>query len=469
MVRSTTVTTVKLSLKCGDLALQLVMFDTICTLPLQSDLFAQVIHPSEPLFAVGLSSGHVQAYKLPSDADAIDSASQDSSESPTKTTNLINGHGSAPLTSSLRRSSSASVSESGLGSIDTIWSTKRHKGSCRCLTFSHDGDICYSAGTDGLVKSFMTETGKVVGKFAIPGVRDTDAPSVLHALSPQALLLGTDSGILYLLDTRQGGKEIVSKASQTWNPHGEEHINALVPLPASEASTSGFPKQWVTVGGSTLAVTDLRKGTIATSEDQEIELTSVSLVQGLKKGGTSVGEKVLVGQGDGVVSLWEKGVWDDLDERMVVDRSGLSIESLVEVPFGFGSGKLKMDERLVAAGLEDGRVRFLRIGRNGVLNDMDAKHDEIDGVVGLGFDIEGRMISGGGQTVKVWTEAKGLPGGGRSAGTKHDLSSDEDEDEDDSDMEDSSDQDEKPKARRKKRKGNKGKDKPGGKALDFSF
>merc|ERR1711939_1189133 len=117
VVRSTTVTTVKLSLKCGDLALQLVMFDTICTLPLQSDLFAQVIHPSEPLFAVGLSSGHVQAYKLPSDADAIDSASQDSSESPTKTTNLINGHGSAPLTSSLRRSSSASVSESGLGSI----------------------------------------------------------------------------------------------------------------------------------------------------------------------------------------------------------------------------------------------------------------------------------------------------------------------------------------------------------------
>jgi hypothetical protein len=320
-----------------------------------------------------------------------------------------------------------------------------------------------------LVKSFMTETGKVVGKFGIPQVRNTDAPTVLHALSPQALLLGTDSGSLYLLDTRQGGKEIVARASQKWNPHGEEHINALVPLPASEASTSGFPKQWVTVGGSTLAVTDLRKGTIVTSEDQEIELTSVSLVQGLKKGGTSVGEKILVGQGDGVVSLWEKGVWDDLDERMVVDRGGLSIESLTEVPFGFGSGKLKMNEKLVAAGLEDGRVRFLRIGRNGVLNDLDAKHDEIDGVVALGFDIEGRMISGGGQTIKVWTEAKGLPGGGRSAGTKHDLSSDDDEDEDESDMEDSSDQEEKPKARRKKRKGSKGRDKPGGKALDFSF
>ncbi|KIW20805.1 hypothetical protein PV08_01383 [Exophiala spinifera] len=451
------------------------MFDTICTLPLQSDLFAQVIHPSEPFFAVGLSSGHVQAYKLPSESHVIESASQDSSESASNNTDLINGHGSTSTPSLLRRSSSTSASESGLGSIDTVWSTKRHKGSCRCLSFSYDGEICYSAGTDGLVKSFVAETGKVVGKIAIPeisGMPELDEPSVLHALSPQALLLGTDSGKLYLQDLRQGGREIVSRASQTWEPHGGEHINTLVPLPASETSTSGFPKQWVTVGGSTLAVTDLRKGTIATSEDQEIELTSATLIQGLKKGGTSVGEKLLVGQGDGVVSLWEKGVWDDLDERIVIDRSGLSVESLAEVPFGYGKGKLKMNEKLVAAGLEDGRVRFLRIGRNGVMNEMDVKHDEIDGVVALGFDIEGRMLSGGGQTVKVWTEAKGLPGGGRASGTKHDLSSDDNEDgadEDDSDMGDSTDEESHPKGKRKKRKRGKGKDKSGGKALDFSL
>ncbi|KAI1622784.1 WD40-repeat-containing domain protein [Exophiala viscosa] len=448
------------------------MFDTICTLPLQSDLFAQVIHPTEPLFAVGLSSGHVQAYKLPSDTDLVDDGSEDSHES-AGSGNITNGNGSVPVSSSLRRGSSASASESGLGSVSTIWSTKRHKGSCRCLAFSHDGQICYSAGTDGLVKSFMTESGKVVGKIAIPqskGGPAADAPTVLHALSPQTLLLATDAGKLYLHDLRQDGKEVTSTASQTWAPHGDEHINALVPLPASETSTSGFPKQWVSVGGTTLAVTDLRKGTIATSEDQEIELTSVTLLQGLKKGGTSVGEKILVGQGDGVMSLWEKGVWDDLDDRVVLDRGGLSIESLAEVPLGYGRGKLKMNEKLVAAGLEDGRVRFLRIGRNGVLNDMDAKHDEIDGVVALGFDIEGRMISGGGQIVKVWTEAKGLPGGGR-ANHKHDMSSDDDDDEDDEDseMEASSDEEGKAKSKRKKRKRNKGKDKAGGKALDFSM
>lgn len=445
------------------------MLDIICTLPLKSDLFAQAVHPSEPLFAVGLSSGHVQAYKLPSDTDALDDSSQDSSASPPRTANLINGTDSA-ITPSLRRSSTASVSESGLGSIDKVWATRRHKGSCRCLTFSHDGQICYSAGTDGLVKAFTTETGRVVSKIGIPtsiGDGGMDGPTVLHALSPQALLLGTDSGKLYLQDLRQDGRDIAARASQTWTPHGDEHINALVPLPAGEASTSGFPKQWVSVGGTTLTVTDLRKGTVATSEDQEVELTSVVMVQGLKKGGTSVGEKVLVGQGDGVVSLWERGVWGDLDERLVVDRGGLSIDSLAEVPFGFGSGKLKMNEKLVAAGLEDGRVRFMRVGRNGVMPDMDAKHDEIDGVVALGFDVEGRMISGGGQTVKVWTEAKGLPGGVRSGPAKHDISSDEASDE--SDVQDSSDEDDRPKSKRKKRKRNKGKDKSGGKALDFSL
>ncbi|KIV94178.1 hypothetical protein PV10_01967 [Exophiala mesophila] len=441
------------------------MFDTICTLPLPSDLFCQVLHPSEPLFLSGLASGHVHAYRLPTDSDV-----EDEQPSATQTTNNINGTGSVPVLSSLRRSSSASASESGLGSIDTLWKTKRHKGSCRCLTLSHDGQIGYSAGTDGLVKAFMTETGKVVSKMAFldHSGQEDNGPTVLHALSPQTLLLGTDLGSLSLHDLRLQSKDISPQASQKWRPHGAEHVNALVPLPASETSTSGFPKQWVSVGGTTLAVTDLRKGTIATSEDQEVELTSIALVQDLRKGGTSVGEKILVGQGDGVISLWERGVWGDLDERIVVDKDGLGIDSLVEVPFGAGAGKLKMNEKLVASGLEDGRVRFIRIGRNGVMNDLDSKHDEIDGVVALGFDVQGRMVTGGGSIVKVWTEAKGRPGGGWSGTTKkHDLSS-EDEDGDGSDQFSSSDS-EQPTSKRKKRKRNKGKDRSGGKALEFTL
>jgi WD40 repeat protein len=114
------------------------MFDTVCTLPLTSDLFAQAIHPSEPIVSVGLASGHVQTYHLPAVA----------------TDESFDGD--------------VTVSESGFGTIDTAWRTRRHKGSCRSLCFSADGSQLYSAGTDGLVKAADSQTGQVISKIAIP-------------------------------------------------------------------------------------------------------------------------------------------------------------------------------------------------------------------------------------------------------------------------------------------------------------
>jgi len=109
------------------------MFDTICTLPLASDLFAQAIHPKTSIIAVGLASGHVQTYVLP---------------------NLDSSPDTAP--------------QNGCGTIDTAWRTKRHKGSCRSLAFSSDGEALYSTGTDGIVKAARTETGVVEAKIAVP-------------------------------------------------------------------------------------------------------------------------------------------------------------------------------------------------------------------------------------------------------------------------------------------------------------
>lgn len=109
-------------------SLQPPMFDAICTFPLASDLFAQCIHPRSPLLALGLASGHVQLNRLPP----------------------------------------SDGSEARNGSIESAWRTRRHKGSCRSLCFSHDGEYVFSAGTDGLVKVGTTETGQVVSKIAIP-------------------------------------------------------------------------------------------------------------------------------------------------------------------------------------------------------------------------------------------------------------------------------------------------------------
>lgn len=105
------------------------MFENVCAIPLDHDLFAQAIHPEEPIVAVGLASGHVQTYRLPGGVTA---------------------------------------SESGFGHIDTVWKTRRHKGSCRTLGWSVDGAHLYSAGTDGIVKVADAATGQVTAKIAVP-------------------------------------------------------------------------------------------------------------------------------------------------------------------------------------------------------------------------------------------------------------------------------------------------------------
>jgi hypothetical protein len=98
------------------------MFENLCTLPLTSDLFAQALHPTEPVVAVGLSGGHVQSFRLPP----------------------VAGSGSDD------EDGNTSVLSTGTSTIDTEWRTRRHKGSCRTLTYSGDGEGKSSTRHSGL-------------------------------------------------------------------------------------------------------------------------------------------------------------------------------------------------------------------------------------------------------------------------------------------------------------------------------
>lgn len=183
------------------------------------------------------------------------------------------------------------------------------------------------------------------------------------------------------------------------------------------------------------------------------------------KKGRGGGEKVLVGDGSGVLTLWEKGVWDDQDERIIVgggEDGKESLDAMATVP---GQGKM------VAVGMGDGIVRVVRLGVNKVVAEM--RHDEVEGVLGLGFEAGRRMISGGGQVVKIWEES--VKGEEEEEGERDGAvlkkgkeRGSEESDSDDEGGEDSSNEEEKERMKRKKRKRRRGDEKSrGGHVMAF--
>ena len=172
---------------------------------------------------------------------------------------------------------------------------------------------------------------------------------------------------------------------QTYHPHAD-YVTSLSALPSK--SSADAPTQWLSTGGTTVAVTDLRRGVLTQSEDQDEELLSSTIIHG---------EKVLVGGEKGTLRTWQVGQWDDNETTVNVSRgTKASAEALAPLP----------DRTVAAVGMDDGMVRFVDLsGKKGIVLDGTAvQHDEMEGVNSIGFVNGGRMVSGGGTTVRIWEE-----------------------------------------------------------------
>lgn len=255
------------------------------------------------------------------------------------------------------------------------------------------------------------------------------------------------------------------KPQQTYHPH-DDYVSSITALPppghASTASRSASgtgagtssnssTKQFITTGATTLAVTDLRRGVLSRSEDQEEELLSSVLVTGLparrshgsngKGGGGGGGDKAIVGGADGVLTLWDRGHWDDQVQRILLKKAvggSESVDALMLLPEDVSPGH---GRRHIAAGMGDGSVSIVSLFPHAVVCRLD--HDDLEAITGLGVDCSGRLFTGGGQNIKIWIRRE-------TSGVQNDDDEDEfDDDDDDDDDDDEGDSDASDKRARK--------------------
>ena len=441
-------------------------FDLICTLPLPADLIALATHPTIPLLVAGFASGFVHAYRLPNDqsstaepvvnGDATSSRTSSKSDSHhVKFSSKLDYQPQKPdKTKKLpRRSSLSSALNSpppaGHSTIENVWKTRRHKGSCRALAFSTDGRTLFSVGTDGIIKAADAETGHVIGKAIVPNSERSIQPSRLLALNPRLLILGDDEGGVHeyelheALFKKAAGQTrcapVKVEPQKTHYPHrteahpdAAEPVTSLTALPPSGASTSNISRAWISTAGSTLAVCDAFKGVVACSEEQgggkaPLELLSCACLKRSKKVAQQQGDSakrkrsakteeiedesvLVVGDSSGGCSTWTRGRWTDktghTNIRRYIKIPGLPFEDFSVDSVAIAPISEQDSIPLIVAGLAIGRIHFLRVGSQDKPTTLQSEypHDDqgLDGCASIAFDAHGRMVTGGGPMIKIW-------------------------------------------------------------------
>lgn len=215
-------------------------------------------------------------------------------------------------------------------------------------------------------------------------------------------------------------------------------------------------------------------------------------------------EKIIVGADSGIITLWDRGQWTDQSSRVRVGGSSDVEPAIPSGTRGFGAeahdddctvdclsvipesvagleGKAR-GGRLVVAGLGNGGIRVVRLRGGGGEVVGALRHDEtgVEGVGTLGFESQGRMVSGGGMVVKVWTVGRN-----REEDYHEEIEVDEDEEDDDDeeaepvvvmgspdnsdDDDDDDDDSDNDRQRKKRKKGAKKRSKGGSHGISGSF
>lgn len=291
-------------------------------LKFKDPIFGISFHPEEPRFVVGASTGEVTAYKYSVDPET--------------------GACNVP---------------------EVVWTTKRHKGSCRALVYSEDGTSIYSVGSDGVIKRADSVSGKVRAK-------NTDAlpatPSCI-VRSEAYVAVGCEDGSVVAFD-----KANLSPKHTVEGVHDGECVNALIEL------THKNKHSFASLGSTTACVVDVRKGVQNTSDDQEDEVLC---------GTMAAKDMGVCGMSQGQVTTWTLG-FNDQQNRVKLSEE--SIDAVVGAE----------DDFHVYAGGGEGLVWLTNVKSGKKLDTY--VHSRGDEVSFLDLDYEYRLASASMNSLKLW-------------------------------------------------------------------
>lgn len=302
---------------------------------LEDPLFALAFHPSKSQYAKGFSDGRVTVTKYTATELEINSDSSDSEEE-----------------------SKAKQLKKPTVKLETLWTTKRHKSSCRAIAYDQTGEYIFTLGLDQVLKKASAQNGHVVKKTKLPA-----APSCC-ALNEKLIVVGDDQSGVTTYDLES--LEMVSRIE----PLVESgFVSSVVPLEAQ--------RKFVVSVDSKLVVLDVRDGKVLKeSEDQEDEILCGAYTEG-----TGV-----FGMSEGVMTIWNK-YFEDQQNRVLLGKETVDCILIGE------------DDKTVYAGCGDGTVREVDLEKTKVVGKFQHSKDSVEKV---DADYEWRLVTANMDMIKVW-------------------------------------------------------------------
>lgn len=394
-------------------------------------LFTAASHPTKPILLSGLATGHVYCNSY--DAEKLEELTQSKREEYATLEKQAYTQGKIPhinkSVSQLKKKwwtivqDNTEIPNDG-DLINTNWKTKRHKGSCRHAIFepleNSVGDFIYTCGTDNIIKKASTETGKVVGKVDVLSDYSNKKDlltKLCHSVTHPFLLSGTEDGHVLVYDSANLNSNKLKFKVESAH---DDSINHILAMPAVSAY------HYLTLGSTTLAHIDIRKGIITQSDDQEDELLAMCFPSDEV---SQSNDTVLVSHGEGLITIWKNSKNKLMDQlsRVKVNKSA-SIDTIIST--------MNADNEDMAnsvwCGDSKGLLHRINYKRGRVVETRlhsvaKGKHGAVDEVGILDIDFDYRLVSAGMDTLKIWSNTQ----------DEEQNDEDDDDDNDDSDGDDS--------------------------------